>query len=133
MVKVLIFGTGGVGIIYAYIAHKGGADVTVVCRSNYDATRENGLTIESQLWGLVKFHPQKVVRSIPEAAATAKEEEGYDFILVCSKAFPGTAQLIAEAVSEHTAIVRTIPSLYFATRIERTVALATKNFAFHEY
>jgi 2-dehydropantoate 2-reductase len=42
-----------------------------------------------------------VVRSIAEAASTGS----YDFILVCSKAFPGTAALIKEAVTPGTAIV----------------------------
>jgi 2-dehydropantoate 2-reductase len=105
MAKVLIFGTGAVGIIYAYICHKGGAQVTVVCRSNYEAASADGLTVESQLWGLQQFHPHKVVRSVSEAATIASTEGVYDFILVCSKAFPGTAKLIAAAVGIDTAIV----------------------------
>lgn len=101
MVKVLIFGTGGVGICYAYVCHKAGAEVTVVCRSNYDAVKSDGLILESQLWGLVKFAPQRVVRSVAEPAAA----DAYDYILVCTKAFPNTAGLIEDAVSKDTAIV----------------------------
>jgi 2-dehydropantoate 2-reductase len=100
MVKVLIFGTGGVGCIYAYVCEKGGADVTAVCRSNYKVVKEHGITIASQIWGTVTFQP-RVVRSVFEAAKYGV----FDFIIVCSKAFPGTAALIRDAVSARTAIV----------------------------
>jgi 2-dehydropantoate 2-reductase len=105
MARILIFGTGAVGIIYAYICYKGGAEVTVVCRSNYETAKADGLRIESHLWGLQHFHAHMVVRNISEAASIADTESPYDFILVCSKAFPGTAKLIAEVVCKDTAIV----------------------------
>lgn len=98
MTKVLIFGTGGVGCIYAYVCHKGGAEVTVVCRSNYDAVKEHGITIESKIWGTVQFQP-KVVKNVADG------EGPFDFIIVCSKAFTGIAALIKDAVSPKTAIV----------------------------
>ena len=82
--------------------HKAGADVTVICRSNFDAVTSDGLTIDSQIWGTKKFKPQLVVRSVAEAA---KESGAYDYILVSTKAFPGTAKLIADVVSDNTAIV----------------------------
>lgn len=55
MSKVLVFGTGGVGCIYAYILQKGGAQVTAVCRSNYEAVKEHGITIDSKIFGKVSF------------------------------------------------------------------------------
>lgn len=120
MVKVLIFGTGGVGIIYAYNCSKGGADVTVICRSNYDAVKKHGLTIESQIWGTVSCRPQNVVRSVAEAGAAVKDEGGYDYLLVCSKAFPGTAELIKDAVSDKTAIVRSSSLNHTLQKIDET-------------
>jgi 2-dehydropantoate 2-reductase len=96
--KTLIFGCGGVGGIYVYLLEKGGAEVTAVCRSNYDAVVANGLAIESKVFGNVTARPA-VVRNVSDAAGP------FDFVLVCSKAFPGTSKLIAPAVSSSTAIV----------------------------
>jgi len=98
MTKVLIFGTGGVGCIYGYILHKGGASVTTVCRTNYDAVAEHGITIRSEIFGRVHYAPV-TVRSPEEARGP------FDYVLVCSKAFPGTSALIKAGVGPETAIV----------------------------
>ncbi|RDI86110.1 hypothetical protein Vi05172_g3797 [Venturia inaequalis] len=94
MSKILIFGTGGVGCIYSYVLEKGGAKVTAVCRSNYTAVKEQGITIDSKLWGKVHSSPTPV-RTVTEAAIHGP----FDYILVCSKAFPGTSSLIKDAVT----------------------------------
>ena len=57
MTRILLHGTGGVGGIYAYILHKGGANVTAVCRSNYDAVSRNGIKISSKVFGEVSVKP----------------------------------------------------------------------------
>ena len=98
MTKVLIFGAGGVGCIYGFILDRGGAEVTAVCRTNYEAAKANGISIRSKLWGGVHYSPT-AVRTISEAQGP------FDFIVVCSKAFPGTSMMIEGAVSEKTAIV----------------------------
>ena len=98
MTKALIFGAGAVGCLYGYILDRAGASVTAVCRTNYDAVRKNGISIRSKIWGDVHYTPT-VVKTVSEA------NEAYDFILVCSKAFPGTAKMIRNAVTERTAIV----------------------------
>jgi 2-dehydropantoate 2-reductase len=100
MAKVLVFGTGGVGCIYAWILDKGGASVTTVCRTNYTAVKENGIAIASKIFGNVSFRPN-TVKSVAEATAHGP----YDYILVCSKAFPGTSAHIAAAVTPGTAII----------------------------
>jgi 2-dehydropantoate 2-reductase len=101
--RVLIFGTGGVGSIYAYILEHGGANVTAVCRSNFAAVHKDGISITSALFGNVHAHPT-TVRTVADAAAGGAPP--FDFILVCSKAFPGTARLLQPAVtSKTTAIV----------------------------
>lgn len=98
--KVLIFGTGGVGCIYGYFCHQGGAAVTAVCRSNYQVVKDHGIHIRSQIFGLAHYKPN-VVRSVEDAQAQGP----FDFILVCNKAFPGTSQLIRPAVQPGTTIV----------------------------
>jgi 2-dehydropantoate 2-reductase len=100
MPKVLVFGTGGVGCIYAWICDKGGAEVTTICRTNYEAVKENGIKIDSKIFGNVSFRPN-TVKSVAEATSHGP----FDYILVCSKAFPGTSALIAAAVTPGTAIV----------------------------
>lgn len=116
--RILIFGTGGVGSIYAYILSRSpAASVTVICRSNYTAVKEHGISIDSDIFGQVSFRPETVVSSVAEAAAGAitaatgdqternskaaaeAAESGYDYILVTTKSFPGTAPLIREAVT----------------------------------
>ena len=98
MVKALIFGAGGVGCVYGYILDKAGVDVTAVCRSNYEAVKSKGISIRSAMFGRHQYHPT--------AVRTVKEANGpFDYLLVCSKAFPGTSKLIQDAVSPQTAIV----------------------------
>jgi 2-dehydropantoate 2-reductase len=96
--NVLIFGTGGVGCIYAYILVKSGAQVTAVCRSNYDVVSTKGITLDSALFGTVTANPT-AVRHVSDAQGP------FDYILVCAKNFPDQAKLIAPAVSPKTSII----------------------------
>ncbi|KAK4569877.1 hypothetical protein LTR86_002846 [Recurvomyces mirabilis] len=99
--RVLVFGAGGVGCIYAYILHRAGASVTAVCRTNYQAVKSSGITIRSKIFGRQHFQPI-AVQSIKEA----KQHGAFDYLLVCSKAFPGTAEMINDAMTPgQTAIV----------------------------
>ncbi|KAK5083843.1 hypothetical protein LTR05_006349 [Lithohypha guttulata] len=100
MTRVLIFGAGGVGSVYGWILEQAGAQVTAVCRSNYHQVKQNGLLIRSRKWGTL-IHKPVAVSSVAEANVYGP----FDYILVCSKAFPHTHTLIKDAVSENTAIV----------------------------
>ncbi|KAF2101139.1 2-dehydropantoate 2-reductase [Rhizodiscina lignyota] len=100
MVNTFIFGAGGVGCVYGWILSKAGARVTAACRTNYEAVKRNGIRIRSTKWGKQQYNPITV-----RTAAEARSHGPFDYILVCSKAFPGTAGLIKDAVSENTAIV----------------------------
>lgn len=102
MTKALIFGAGGVGCVYGYILHKGGATVTVVCRTNYNSVKERpGILIRSKIFGECHYRP-----AATRTAAEAAQNGPFDYIIVASKAFPGTAELIREAVTPgQTAIV----------------------------
>ena len=100
MTKILIFGAGGVGCIYALILWRAGEEVTAVCRSNYSQVQQNGITVRSKKWATCSARPN-VVRTPEEAVQFGP----FDYILVCSKAFPSTAKLISAAVSPETTIV----------------------------
>jgi 2-dehydropantoate 2-reductase len=103
--KVLLFGSGSVGTVYLWLLSKV-SDTTAVCRSNFDVAKKDGFTINSTVFGPdIRFKPE-VVRSCEEAASTAAGVP-YDYVVVCSKAFPGVVpKLIAPAVTPgKTAIV----------------------------
>ncbi|KAF1931891.1 2-dehydropantoate 2-reductase [Didymella exigua CBS 183.55] len=102
--RVLLFGAGGVGTVYLWLLSKT-STTTAVCRSNYDVAKENGFIINSSIFGQnIHFRPN-VVRSCEEAASA--DPTPFDYIVVCSKAIPGTVPAcIAPAVTPgHTAIV----------------------------
>ncbi|CAJ2502524.1 Uu.00g099180.m01.CDS01 [Anthostomella pinea] len=101
MARVCVFGAGGVGCVYAYILHEAGCSVTAVCRTNYQAVKDNGILIRSKIFGRQQFKPT-TVQSVSEAV----QHGPFDYLLVCSKAFPGTAAMMKEAVTPgKTAIV----------------------------
>lgn len=99
MPRILLFGAGGVGLVYAYILNKAGAELTLVCRSNFDAVAAKGVSIDSALFGKIFFKPHAVLSSCEQATET------YDFLVVCSKVYSGIPELIAPAVSDRTVIV----------------------------
>ncbi|KAL1631176.1 hypothetical protein SLS56_004422 [Neofusicoccum ribis] len=106
MARVLIFGAGSIGSVYAWVLTRAGAQVTCVCRSNYEHVREHGFTINSQVFG----DALRVAPTVVDAATAPPVDEPWDFILVCTKAFPGASpsgpSLVAPAVaSPRTAIV----------------------------
>lgn len=106
--RVLIFGTGSIGGVYAYILSRAipESKIVAICRSNYEVVFKDGLTIHSTLWGNdLKVRPT-VARSVTEAASLSSEP--FNYILVCSKALatvPSTAEIIKPAVSPETTIV----------------------------
>ena len=98
--RVLIFGTGSIGAVYAFILGRADCHITTVCRSNYDVIKSEGIKIESTILGSHIFRPDVVSTEIPQ--------DRYDYVLVASKSFPraNQAQLIALGVTPgHTTIV----------------------------
>jgi 2-dehydropantoate 2-reductase len=87
MPRILIVGTGSIGIVYSVIFTRAGAEVVCVCRSNYDEARASGLKLESQLFGDQTIHPT-VVSSVDEAARTS--DKPFDYVVVATKSFPGS-------------------------------------------
>ncbi|PVU95922.1 hypothetical protein BB561_001501 [Smittium simulii] len=83
--KYLVIGGGAVGSIFGWRMQEGGADVSVVCRSNYAAVKANGYNITSIKFGNHTFTPNQVYRSAQEAVSNGCI---YDFILVCTKSLP---------------------------------------------
>jgi 2-dehydropantoate 2-reductase len=99
--KVLIIGAGAIGAFYGALLAKAGAEVSVVCRSDYPHVKHYGFSIHSQTLGQWSFRPAQVLQNTDEFQGVA------DYVVLCTKVVPGLdrAALIRPAVSADTAIV----------------------------
>lgn len=107
--KVLFFGAGSIGGIYSYLLSRAvpASNITVICRSNYDAVSKNGFTVNSTLWGKGLNVRPSVVKNVAEAVE-ASEGAPFDYVIVTSKALnttPSTAELIKPAVDPGTTTI----------------------------
>ncbi len=96
MTRVLVFGLGSIGIVYSLILSRAGIDLVCVCRSNYEAAQHAGLTVRSSIFGDHTFHP-KIAQSVADAAAM--DDTPFDFVLICTKSFPGSQNTTIEALA----------------------------------
>ncbi len=99
--KVLIVGAGAIGAFYGALLAKAGANVAVVCRSDYEVVKSQGYQINSDVLGQWGFHPEQIV-------TRAKEYQGQaDYVILCSKITPDVnrAELIKDALHAGTSIV----------------------------
>ncbi|KAI0480114.1 2-dehydropantoate 2-reductase [Xylariaceae sp. FL0804] len=129
--RILVFGAGSLGAVYAWVLSRASAAVppaacphiTAVCRSNYAAAAARGFVVHSDVWGPDLRVRPRVARSVDEAVALlheqGKEQEQeqeqerdgsrFDYVLVTAKALPtrpSTAELIRPAVTPgRTAVV----------------------------
>lgn len=99
--KILVIGAGAIGSFYGAILSKAGAEVSVVCRSDYPVVKQRGFKINSSDLGSWIFTPSQVVRSAAEYQGQA------DYLILCTKitADSDRVQLIKDAVSNQTCIV----------------------------
>lgn len=100
-IKVLVVGAGAIGAFYGALLAKQGAQVAVVCRSDYEQVKQHGFNINSKKLGNWKFVPDQVLSCAAEYKGQA------DYILLCTKVLPELelAELIRPAVCTNTAIV----------------------------
>jgi len=98
--KVLLHGSGAIGTIYVYLLQQAGCDVAAVCRSNYEAAKTNGFTIDSGKYGQGIHIRPNIARSPAEAAE--QSDVPFDHVVVCTKALPEAKmpELIKPAVTE---------------------------------
>ena len=99
--KVLVIGTGAIGGFYGSLLAKAGADVAVVCRSDYTHVKQHGFIIDSHMLGTWAFKPSQVLKNAAEYKGTA------DYVLLCTKVVPSLDRvaLLRPAVTADTAIV----------------------------
>lgn len=118
MTKVLVVGLGAVGCLYAAKLAQAGAEVSVVCRSNYEEVKNHGINIKS-IWGDFVFKPNRVLKNVEDY----KEEP--DFIIAATKIVKGLdlPKMIAPAVSKNTTIALIQNGIF----IENEIAVAFPN------
>src|SRR5688572_31925760 len=66
MTSILIVGAGAVGALFGSALARQGAQVSVVCRSDYDIVAREGYDITSPLLGNHRFYPHEVFREVAE-------------------------------------------------------------------
>ncbi|KAI3321361.1 2-dehydropantoate 2-reductase [Xylariaceae sp. AK1471] len=120
-VHILFVGAGAVGCFYASRLHHPSRNVyiSVTARSNYAAIASSGVSLKTHSFGDYTFHPYAVFPSVsaatpsvsssaPKHDSPAPPDNGWDYIIVTTKALPDRtddAALIAPLVSPHTCIV----------------------------
>jgi 2-dehydropantoate 2-reductase len=98
---VLVIGAGAVGAFYGSLLAQAGAEVSVVCRSDYEWVKQQGFVIDSHPLGRWNFTPAQVLKNAADFKGTP------DYILLCTKVIPvlDRVDLIRSAVGRNTAIV----------------------------
>lgn len=99
--KILIIGAGSIGGFYGSLLAKAGADVSVVCRSDYAHVKQQGFSITSDTLGNWRFMPSQVLQQASDYQGTA------DYILLCTKVIPSLDRvaLLKPSISKHSSIV----------------------------
>lgn len=116
--KILVVGTGAIGSLYGAKLAQAGAEVSVVCRSDFEVVKKQGIAIKSH-WGDFHFTPKKVLRDVRDY------NEKADFILVATKVLPeiSVVDLVAPALASQTSIIL----LQNGIHVEKPIATAFPN------
>ncbi|WFP49382.1 2-dehydropantoate 2-reductase [Methylomonas sp. EFPC3] len=98
--KILIIGTGAIGGFYGALLAQSGAEVSVVCRSDYETVSRQGFQIDSHALGRWRFQPAQVLRRAHDYKDCA------DYLILCSKVVADIdrVNLIRAGLSDKTAI-----------------------------
>lgn len=99
--KILVVGAGAIGGFYGGLLAKVGAEVSVVCRSDYDIVNRQGYRIDSCDLGHWQFEPEQVLQHAGDYQQDA------DYLILCTKVTDQIDRigLIRDAVRPHTVIV----------------------------
>lgn len=85
-INILIVGAGAIGAFYASrLAIVPNVQVSVICRSNYDAVSKSGFAVTSPKYGSYTFTPHRTFANSKEAIDS---KIAWDYVLVSTKALP---------------------------------------------
>jgi 2-dehydropantoate 2-reductase len=100
-IRVLVVGGGGVGTMAAYALDcDGQAEVTMVLRSNFNAVKQNGFTIDSIQHGhdITGWRPSQLIEKVPNAQNTSSTP--FDYIIVATKNIPDVKPTVIDIIEE---------------------------------
>jgi 2-dehydropantoate 2-reductase len=99
--NILVIGAGAVGALFGSALARQGAQVSVVCRSDYDVVSRDGYAIRSQTFGDHRFRPARVYRNVAECV------EPQDYVILTVKVLPtlDRVALLRPVVGPGTTIV----------------------------
>jgi 2-dehydropantoate 2-reductase len=105
--NMLVFGGGAVGAVFSsLIAQHPQAQLTVLCRSNFDTVQRNGYIVTTRSAGKQRFRPGKVIQSLDDVAPTQ-----YDYIICTNKDYTtdggGWLRELNKVVNSRTVLVAT--------------------------
>ncbi|KAH7110264.1 ketopantoate reductase PanE/ApbA-domain-containing protein [Dactylonectria macrodidyma] len=95
MARALILGMGSIGTVYALILNNADVDLVCICRSNFEEAQTAGFKVRSSVFGDHTIRP-KIARSVADAVAI--DDKHFDFVLVCTKSFPGSQNSTVQAL-----------------------------------
>lgn len=83
------------------LAQQAQVRVSVVCRSNYEAIRSNGISLRTAIWGAGHFHPARVCKSPNDLRHVP-----FDYIICANKATSSTNySSLSNIMSKKTVLV----------------------------
>lgn len=118
--KILVIGSGAIGAFYGAKLAQAGAQVSTICRSDYEEVKKHGFHITSHLdQESFTFKPKYVLKH------NENYEEEADFLLVATKVLPdiNLKQLIKPYLSKNTSIIL----LQNGIHIEKTIQKSFPN------
>jgi 2-dehydropantoate 2-reductase len=109
--NILVIGTGAIGAFYASrLSTVANTRVSAVCRSNYNAIRQNGIRVRSPIFGETVFRPAETFASVQEAAAARRvvvkgkgggngsSSSRWDYLIVTTKVVGGDSSALVEGL-----------------------------------
>jgi len=98
MESTLIFGLGGIGAVCALILKRSKkASISTVARSNYEALRENGLQVESHIFGHETLQFEDVYRS----SSIDTPQRKFSYIFITTKALAHITPSLSESIAPY--------------------------------
>lgn len=108
--NILVVGTGAIGAFFASrFASITGTQVSVVCRSNYNAIAKDGVRLTSPLFGDTTFKPAYTFANTDDARNQKQQHKlSWHWLLVSTKVLPelgDPSQLLEGLVDRDSSIV----------------------------